>query len=151
MNVAQISWHLSYGSWKTLEKTSTRKLTQPGIKPGPAVWEVTTLPLDHSSGRQWCKSHRMPLAIPVLLIVWMEQSIAWWISVPFINSRTERHVCSGVDDGHHLSWKLYFSPFIITLYCSHAHRLPRYSSHIHHVSICQQRDTILILGSLLKN
>ena len=31
-------------------KTSTRKLTRPGIEPGPAAWEVTISPLDHSGG-----------------------------------------------------------------------------------------------------
>ena len=31
-------------------KTSTRKLTRPGIEPGPAALEVTMLPLDHSGG-----------------------------------------------------------------------------------------------------
>ena len=33
-------------------KTSTRKLTQPGIEPGPAACEVTMLYLDHSAGPQ---------------------------------------------------------------------------------------------------
>ena len=35
---------------KNPAKTSTRKLTRPGIEPGPAAWEVTMLPLDHSGG-----------------------------------------------------------------------------------------------------
>ena len=39
--LAHISWHLSYGWGKTPEKTSTRKLTRPGIKPRPATWKVT--------------------------------------------------------------------------------------------------------------
>ena len=32
-------------------KTSSRKLTRPGIEPGPAAWEVTMLPVDHSGGQ----------------------------------------------------------------------------------------------------
>ena len=31
-------------------KSSTRKLTRPKIEPRPTAWEVTMLPLDHSSG-----------------------------------------------------------------------------------------------------
>ena len=36
---------------KTPEKTSTRKLTRPGIEPGPTAWEVMMLPLHHSGGK----------------------------------------------------------------------------------------------------
>ena len=35
-----------------LRKTSTRKLTRSGIELGPAGWEATILPLDHSGGLQ---------------------------------------------------------------------------------------------------
>ena len=35
-------------------KISTRKLTRSGIEPGPAAWEVTMLPLDHSGGLLKC-------------------------------------------------------------------------------------------------
>ena len=35
---------------KTPVKHSTRKLTRPGIEPGPAALEATTLRLDHSGG-----------------------------------------------------------------------------------------------------
>ena len=41
------------------EKTSTRKVTRPGIEPVTASLEVTMLPLDHSGGpyRSWlCKA-----------------------------------------------------------------------------------------------
>ena len=50
INVTQIFWHLSYSWGKTPGQTSTRKLARPGIEPGPAAWEVTALPLDHSGG-----------------------------------------------------------------------------------------------------
>ena len=39
--------------WLTVEgkpqKTSTKKLTRPGIEPGAAAWEVTMLPLNHTA------------------------------------------------------------------------------------------------------
>ena len=47
---SKFSWHLSYGWGKTPEKPQPGKLTRPGIEPGPAMWEATMLPLDHSGG-----------------------------------------------------------------------------------------------------
>ena len=40
----------SCGWRKTPQRTSTPKLTRPGIEPGPAAWEVTMLSLYHSGG-----------------------------------------------------------------------------------------------------
>ena len=40
----------AYNWRKTPEKTSSRKLTRPGIEPGPDAWEASMLPLDHSGG-----------------------------------------------------------------------------------------------------
>ena len=44
---------LTFVLWlrETPGKTSTRKLTRPGIEPGPAAWEVTILSLDDSGGQ----------------------------------------------------------------------------------------------------
>ena len=44
----EFSWHLSYSWGKTPEKPQPGKLTRSGIEPGPAGWETTMLPLDHS-------------------------------------------------------------------------------------------------------
>ena len=45
-----MSWHLSYSWGKPPEKTSTRKLTRPGIESVSAAWEVLILPLGHKGG-----------------------------------------------------------------------------------------------------
>ena len=50
MNVVYISWHLSYSWGKTLDKSSTKKLTRPGNEPAPAGWLATTLQHCHSCG-----------------------------------------------------------------------------------------------------
>ena len=51
----KFSWHLSYGWGKIPWKTSTRKMTRPGIESKPARWEAVILPLDPSGGqlRPW--------------------------------------------------------------------------------------------------
>ena len=42
-------------------KTSTRKLTRPWMEPGPAAWEVTMLPLDHSGGSKYNANNALQL------------------------------------------------------------------------------------------
>ena len=43
------------------KKSSTRKLTLPGIRPGPAVSEAMTLLLDHNNGHIFNVLHRLNL------------------------------------------------------------------------------------------
>ena len=47
----KVSWHLSYRLGKSHQKKKhPGNLSRPGIEPGPAAWQVTMLPLDHSGG-----------------------------------------------------------------------------------------------------
>ena len=46
--IDEVSWHLSYSLGKTPEKPQPGRMTRQGIEPGPAGWEATMLPLDHS-------------------------------------------------------------------------------------------------------
>ena len=53
----KFSWLCLTAEEKTRKKPQPGKLARPGIEPGPARWEATTLPLDHSGGQLVFKQH----------------------------------------------------------------------------------------------
>ena len=61
------SRHLSFSWGKTPEKHQPGKLTRPGIEPGPARLEATTLPLDHSGER--ARHHSQPWIFEVRRLI----------------------------------------------------------------------------------